>query len=248
MVTAIAETTTDLTAAERDLLDQCETTISRGLETFREVGEALMSVRDNRLYRTEFDTFDEYASTRWQLSERRLNQLISAAAVAKVISGTTVPEIKNEAQARELTPLLEDPDEIQAAFAEAIERSNGKPTAAVIRDVVRERMDPESHLAKVAERELNKAEQRQQLVEKHNTHVAEVRKDLTPERIAEIRESIKPAVEFAQLVDACRQFLELLDTVDLESAIRGFNPDKAPPLREAVERLSLLRRALEAQA
>lgn len=246
-MTAIAETT-DLTAAERDLLETCEATISRGLETFREVGDALMSVRDNRLYRTEFGTFDEYAATRWQLSERRLNQLISAAAVAKVISGTTVPEIKNEAQARELAPLLEDPDEMQAAFTEAVERSNGKPTAAVIRDVVRERMDPESHLAKVAERELDKAEDRQRLVNEHNAHVAEVRKGLTPERIAEIRESIKPAVEFAQLADACRQFLELLSTVDFEAAVRGYSPEKASPIREAVDRLPLLRRALEAQA
>lgn len=245
-MTAIAETT-ELTAAESDHLAECEATISRGLETFREVGDALMSIRDNRLYRAQFETFEAYAEQKWGFSKTHANRLVAASSVAAILAPMGV-EINSERAARELTSLLDDPDEMRAAFTEAIERSSGRPTAAVIRDVVRERMDPESHLAKVAERELDKAEERQRLVDEHNAHVAEVRKGLTPERIAEIRESIKPAVEFAQLADACRQFLELLSTVDFEAAVRGYSPEKASPIREAVDRLPLLRRALEAQA
>lgn len=123
-----------LTAAELDLLVACEATVSRGFDTFREVGEALLSIRENRLYRAEFATFDEYASAKWGLSGRRINQLISGAQV-----GTIVPEIQNEAQARALAPMLEDPDEMRAVYEEAADRSEGKPTAAAIADVVRTR-------------------------------------------------------------------------------------------------------------
>lgn len=237
-----------LTAAEADLLADCEVTISRGLDTFREVGDALMQVRDNRLYRAEFATFDLYAEQRWGFTKGRANQLVRAASVAQLISDTDVPEIKNEAQARELAPLLDDPVELRAAFTEAVKQSNGQPTAAVIRDVVRKRMEPESPLAKVAERELDKADAKRELIETHNAWVAESRQGFTPERIAEIEESVRPAVQFAQLVSVCRDFLEQLAKVDLSYAAQGVDYGKAAPIREAIGRLATLQRTLEVGA
>lgn len=236
-----------LTAAETDLLAQAEAVIERGIKTFLEVGEALTQVRDNRLYRAEFSTFEEYAERRWGFTKTHANRLVAASTVAAILTPIGA-EINNEAQARELAPLLETPDEMRAAFTEAIARSDGKPTAAVIRDVVRERMDPASPLAQVAERELDKVEQRAAEVEAHNARMAEVRADLTPERVAEIEDYVRPAVQFGRLVEACRMFLDQLADVDFEAAARGFAADKSQPINEAVARLAIIRRALEAAA
>lgn len=232
-----------LTSAETDWLAQCEATIERGMKTFREVGDALMSVRDNRLYRAEFATFEDYAEQRWGFTKTHANRLVSASSVAAILAPTGV-EINSERQARELAPLLDEPDQLRQAFAEAAERTNGKPTAAAIRDVVRERLDPESVLAQTAMAALNK----HAAIEEHNAWVREAKQDFTPERVAEIETFVRPAVQFERLVDACRQFLELLARVDFDAATQGFNPDKASPLREAVDRFPQLRRALEARA
>ena len=51
-----------LTAAETDFLSQLEDTIATGLHTFREVGEALGMIRDNRLYRASHPTFEDYCA------------------------------------------------------------------------------------------------------------------------------------------------------------------------------------------
>ncbi len=101
-----------LTVAEQDLLVQCEETISEGIQTFVEVGQALMSVRDNRLYRATHPTFDAYVEERWGFTKGRANQLVRAAAVAELISDTTVPEIKNARSVH-----LETGDHIPAPFA-----------------------------------------------------------------------------------------------------------------------------------
>ena len=46
---------------ERNELERCEVVIRQGLETFIEVGQALMTIRDKRLYRIEFGTFEDYS-------------------------------------------------------------------------------------------------------------------------------------------------------------------------------------------
>lgn len=116
------------------LLAKAEATIEAGLATFWDVGNALMGIRDSRLYRAEFDTFEDYCQTRWSMSRRRAGQLVEAAQM-----GTMVP-IENERQARALAPLKADPAEVREAFAEAQKR--GDTTGAGIAKVVAERTEP----------------------------------------------------------------------------------------------------------
>jgi hypothetical protein len=114
---------------------------------FIEVGEALMVVRESRLYRAEFATFEAYCRERWALTTDYANKLISAARVVEVISNTPVLEIDSEevdipateSQARELAPLLNDPQELRIVWQEAVQRTEGRPTAAAIRAVREER-------------------------------------------------------------------------------------------------------------
>lgn len=125
-------------------LARLEGVIEKGLHTFVEVGAALLTIRDTGLYKVDHDTFEDYCRKRWDFTDRRARQLMDATEVVTQI-GTTVPVTPaNEAQARELAPLRDDPDEVRAAWAEAVEASDGAPTAEVVRAVVaRRRPEPE---------------------------------------------------------------------------------------------------------
>ena len=70
-----------LDATERAALTDCEATIERGLQTFVEVGTALLTIRDRRLYRAQYKTFEDYCQERWGMSRPRAYQMIDAAAV-----------------------------------------------------------------------------------------------------------------------------------------------------------------------
>lgn len=130
----MTEIATNLTAAEADYLVQCEETISHGLQTFIEVGTALAMIRDNRLYRAEHPTFEAYCAERWGFTDRRARQLIDAAAI-----GTIVP-VTNEGQARELARVPET--ERAEVWQQTVERTDGKPTAAAIRETYENTQTP----------------------------------------------------------------------------------------------------------
>ncbi len=117
-----------LSPRESTRLEKCEAIIEGGLQTFIEVGNALLEIRDSRLYRQQFGTFEDYCHERWQMTHRRANQLIGAAEVIHNL-GTVVPvQPTSERQLRPLTGL--EPEEQREAWNQAVnDSSNGKPTA-----------------------------------------------------------------------------------------------------------------------
>lgn len=121
--------------AERSKLAECEARIEHILGAFYETGGALQKIRDERLYRATYATFEEYCQERWDLTRRHVNQLIEAARVVENLSklGTMVPIPSNERQARELAGL--DPEEQRKVWEKAIETApDGHITAAHIRE------------------------------------------------------------------------------------------------------------------
>jgi hypothetical protein len=120
------------------VLAECEAVIERGLATFIDVGQALLRIRGERLYRETHSTFEAYCRERWDLGRKRAYDYVVAAEVMGALSpmGDIAPPAK-ERVARELAPLRAEPDEMREAWAESIERSNGdQPTAAQVRTVV----------------------------------------------------------------------------------------------------------------
>ena len=137
-----------LTPDERDDLDCLELHVKQSLEAFVAVGNALAEIRDRRLYREGYDTFETYLADRWGLKHQRAYQLIAGAAVSTIVDKAGLPAPVNEAQARELVPLLnDDPEGLEEAWAEVIDRHGPKPTAAQVRDHVRGDHDPEKPLS-----------------------------------------------------------------------------------------------------
>lgn len=126
-----------LAVAESTRLAELEAVVERGLNTFVEVGQALLEIRDSRLYRESHLSFEEYCRDRWQISKPHATRLIQASQVVAAVPIGTAPA--NEAQARELVPLLPEPEDLREIWAEIVE-AHEEPTAAIVRDVVQSRM------------------------------------------------------------------------------------------------------------
>ena len=108
--------TSQLSTTESAELQQCERTIALGLRTFNDVGHALMTVRDGRLYRAQYQTFEAYCVQRWNFTGSRARQLVAAAEVVDVAGSVTTVTVSNEGQARELVTLKEQPEELRAVL------------------------------------------------------------------------------------------------------------------------------------
>jgi glutamyl-tRNA reductase len=113
----------ELTKTERETLAECEHVIGRGLETFVQVGRSLMTIRDRRLYRKSYETFDDYCNERWRVSSSRARQYIAASLVVANVESVTNVTLQNEAQARVLAPHAEDIQ--KGGYADCCQHSSG---------------------------------------------------------------------------------------------------------------------------
>lgn len=124
-------------ALERKLFE-CEAIIERGLDTFIDVGEALLEIRDNRLYRESYSTFEVYCKERWGFTRRRASQLIVAAeVVANVNHGSQIPTTERQAR-----PLAQLGPELQREVWQRVTESGDKITALRIQEEVNKIIKP----------------------------------------------------------------------------------------------------------
>lgn len=120
-----------LTQREVDALVDCERTIRSGLRTFRDVGHALLKIRSDRLYRSQFATFEDYCQTQWSMDRRNANRTIEAATMAETLGSIDPNFIPGSiGQARELSGL--EPEVAAEVMRNA--NDNGKVTAQTIRE------------------------------------------------------------------------------------------------------------------
>ena len=132
--------TIDLAIHDVTLLEQCESRIEKGIDAFLEVGDALLTIRDKRLYRATHPTFELYCQERWSIERRRAYQLISAARVIRNVQddlsvnrGTHSPV--TERQLRPLTGL--EPAAQRTIWAQVIqENPDGDITGAKVQEIV----------------------------------------------------------------------------------------------------------------
>jgi len=125
-----------LTVFEQNELTEYESVIERGLKTFVEVGTALLAIREAKLYRLNYGTFEEYCQERWGMVRRQADRLISAAEVSENLRPIgLIPT--SESQARPLTQLARE--EQPFVWQRAVESApDGRVTAAHVQQVVDE--------------------------------------------------------------------------------------------------------------
>lgn len=130
------------TLSEANRLAELETIIERGKETFVEVGTALLEIRDSRLYKEKFKTFENYCQERWGMSRIHAHRMIEAAAVANnLLPIGNKPE--NEAQARELAALPPE-QQRQVASTTDFKRATAKQVRKKVQAILPPKHKPSS--------------------------------------------------------------------------------------------------------
>ena len=135
-----------LTEAERAELETCEEAVRKGLSIFIEVGRALVTIRDKKLYRGTDKTFEDYCANRWGFQRLYAYRLMKAAVVMDnlfPIGNKTKLLPTCEAQVRPLFDL--EPEQAQAAWEKAVNQAESKHqavTAKLVADAAAEYHPP----------------------------------------------------------------------------------------------------------
>lgn len=121
---------------ERGQLRLYESSIDGLRMAFWSAGRALQAVRDGRLYREDYGTFDEYVEQRWDMQRSYAHKLIRAWPLAAKLR-PVAPAI-NEGQVRELLPVVAEHGEDAAVtvYTTLAEASDAKVTAGRLREAV----------------------------------------------------------------------------------------------------------------
>lgn len=127
------ELQTPLTEPERETLEQYEGSIDKALQYGLEAGIALKAIRDERLYREQFKTFEEYCRKRWGLARPTAYQRIDAGESYQVLSAIAdIQPPTNEYQTRVLAGLTAE-DKVKVWTEAAKTAVDGKLTAKHIK-------------------------------------------------------------------------------------------------------------------
>lgn len=86
-------------------LERIESEIEADQGSFFRFAKNVCEIRDRRLYRREYKTFDAYCEHRWGWTRQWINQQIRSAETVKQL-GTMVSKVTNERQARALADVM----------------------------------------------------------------------------------------------------------------------------------------------
>lgn len=124
-----------LSLIEVQRLEVLESVIEAGMQTFVHVGNALLEIRDSRLYRQTHGTFEDYCGEKWQMGRNYANRMIAAAEVITNLVPIVTILPATESQARPLTIL--PPEAQREVWAAAVETApGGKVTASHVQATV----------------------------------------------------------------------------------------------------------------
>lgn len=132
--TELVEDEESLSCDERSKLKACLKCIDRGLEAFAQMGEALATIRDEKLYRSTHKTFEAFVAEVVLITRARAYQLIAHAEVytemSKIldISKTNFPMPTRESHVAELAR-IKDPQKRMAVWTDVVKGSDASGSA-----------------------------------------------------------------------------------------------------------------------
>ena len=134
------ELTTTLTTAEQKRFDQLRKVAT---DSMRDWCEALREIRDARLYREEYDTFEDFCRIEIGKTRQRINQMLNADLVRMELE--SVPSLESmlsKTSGRVVEEIAKAPPELRQAVAEKVaveaEATGTAPTAKKVKRVVAE--------------------------------------------------------------------------------------------------------------
>jgi hypothetical protein len=118
--------------------------VRSGLDGFMEAGRALMEIREKRLYREQFTSFEEFVKTEFKMSKPHATRVIGAYSVVEGLSEAGHKMLpSSERVARELGAV---PEEMRAQVWERAQELVGpdrEPDTKSVREAVLEVLPPE---------------------------------------------------------------------------------------------------------
>lgn len=124
-----------LSPEEAKELKKCESIIAVGFRSFIETATALLKISDQRLYRENYSTFEQYCKEHLKISSSRAYQLCDAGGVIKNLHncGELTPE--KEAQLRPMA--FVEPEKQAEVWKEAVKSAGGKqPTTKQVEKAI----------------------------------------------------------------------------------------------------------------
>lgn len=121
-----------LTKREQSELRKQELRIEKALPGFLELADALQVIRDGRLYRAEFATFDDYVSARWDMSRQRVSQLTSAAETVRNLPPELSTRVTTERAARVIRQTDPKPAKLRKALDKVASEDGTEGSAAAL--------------------------------------------------------------------------------------------------------------------
>lgn len=126
-------TENEITPIERRQYQHHNQVIAKGAS---DIYNSLRVMHEKRLYREEYDTFEEYCRGKWGMSDQHARNLLKHGQILRVIeedpkNQTIVGSIR-ESHTREVSDL--PPEEAAAIIVETAERNDGKVTATAVRE------------------------------------------------------------------------------------------------------------------
>lgn len=126
-------TTTD--AERKTRLKHLEGVVRHGIQTFIEVGAALLEIRDGRLSEPAHKDFEAYCQAEFGWTQRNADRNIRSAKTAAKLRPIGLG-IENEAQAREMDRIVDDPDAAMRVWEKVGNDNNGDHPARAIKGAV----------------------------------------------------------------------------------------------------------------
>jgi len=118
-----------LAPSEQKQLEDCEAVIGAGWDNFVKVGQALATIRRQKLYRQSFKTFEEYCNRKWHYTRTHANRLIGAAETMRILAPMgAIPLPAHETQIRPLLGL--QADEVKTVWNNAVKAAGGRRVTA----------------------------------------------------------------------------------------------------------------------
>ena len=145
---AIDEVITPLSELEKQQLAENERRIKVGLKAYVEMGLALAAIRDQKLYRAKYSTFDQYADS-WEITRQRCSQLILAARAHEALVQSLGASQKLPETERAMRELLKAPDDKRAEILQHVTQNDGVPSVERLKEA-REKIAPKNAKKKAA--------------------------------------------------------------------------------------------------
>lgn len=125
-----------LTAKERKRFQECKEDISEGLKKSWKAGEALREVRDDRLYREDFGSFEEFCQGVYSMTRRYANYLIDAVEIREDIKERSPEAAKLLTHERQVRELANVPEGKRVALLKGLAKDDVPITPDAIRQKV----------------------------------------------------------------------------------------------------------------